>query len=63
MLFSAIEKITETKFMCIERAVVEDLCELYPKTAMRLKWIALERHKELIAFKKIKDKAQTLVPI
>jgi hypothetical protein len=49
--------------MCIERAVVEDLCELYPKTAMRLKWIALERHKELIAFKKFKDKAQTLVPI
>ena len=49
--------------MCIERAVVEDLCELYPKTAMRLKWLALERHKELIAFKKFKDKAQTLVPI
>ena len=49
--------------MCIERAVVEDLCELYPKTAMRLKWIALERHKELISFKKFKDKAQTLVPI
>lgn len=63
LLFSAIEKTTETKLMCIERAVVEDLCELYSKTAMRLKWIALERHKELIAFKKIKDKAQTLVPI
>ena len=49
--------------MCIERAVVEDLSELYPKTAMRMKWLALERHKELIAFKNFKDKAQTMVPI
>lgn len=48
--------------MCIERAVVEDLCELYPKTAMRLKWLALERHKELVSIKIFKDKAQTMVP-
>jgi hypothetical protein len=38
------------------------LCELYPRTALRLKWLAVERHKELEAIKLRKEKIQTVLP-
>lgn len=48
--------------MCVEAKLVLDLCELYPKTAQRLKWLALKRREELQAILKHKNQIKTWVP-
>lgn len=48
--------------MCIEANTVLDLCDLYPKTAIRIKWMAAKRREELQEILKYKDKTKTIVP-
>lgn len=48
--------------MCIESEVVLNLCELYPKTAMRLKWLALKKREQLVKIYDTKQKEKTWVP-
>ena len=33
----------QTSFMCIEKGTFEDLCDLYPDTALKLKRLAIQR--------------------
>ena len=51
------------KMMCVEAGVVQDLMELYPKTAMRLKWLTLKRREQLIERYNHKLKIKTWVPL
>lgn len=37
----------KTFFMCCEEGTLNDLCELYPKTAERLRWMSLRRYEEI----------------
>lgn len=46
-LFSDLAETRACKLMCVEAATALDLCELYPKTGMRLKWLAVKRRKNL----------------
>lgn len=62
VLFSAIAESTEVKLMCIEAKTVLDLCELYPKTAQRLRWLAIKRREELQAILRHKNQIKTWVP-
>lgn len=49
--------------MCIEAGTLEDLCELYPQTANRLKLLALRRREQFKLIAAQKAKTKTLTPI
>ena len=41
------KKNERVEFMCCEKGVVIDLCELYPNIGQRIKWLALVRRQDL----------------
>lgn len=53
---------TKAKLMCVESGTIADLCELYPKTGRRLKWLARKRREDLIKTIEYKKRIKTWVP-
>ena len=56
-------KQTETFLMCIESGTLEDLCELYPKTAEKLKWLAIRRREDFKKISEAKRETKIMRPI
>ena len=53
----------QTFFMCIEAGTLEDLCELYPDTALRLKVLALRRREQFKQIAEQKARNKTVKPV
>ena len=49
--------------MCIENGTFEDLCELYPDTAVKLQRLAIQRRNDFKELVKLKERTKMYRPI